>query len=126
MHVLHGLPGIRARVEHHPVPILGQPLADRHLVGMGNDLVEQAVTGGCELRQVGVMRPRDNKHVYGRLRIDIPEGDGPSIVGHYGRRQVAGRNGAEQAVRHAADLNVSPTWDAADIYGCSTANPAVH
>lgn len=125
MNVLNGLPGVRPGVEDHPVPILGHPLADRYLVGMSDDIGQQPVTGGGKLCQIGVMRARDNEHVYRRLRIDIPEGDGASVVGHYGCRQLAGGNGAEQAVRHAADLNVSPTWDGADIYGCSTANPAV-
>jgi hypothetical protein len=70
-----------------------------------------------------VVRARDNEHVNRCLRIDIAEGDRPLVTGHYGSRYFGGGDGAKQAVRHALDLNVCQVRSAADIYGCSTANP---
>ena len=123
MHVLDGLPGVGAGVEDHPVAPVRESLAGRDLVRVRDDLSQQAVARFRKLGQVRMMSACDNEHMYGRLRIDISEGDSAPIVGHYGGRQVAGRNGAEEALRHGDDLNVSPARDAADIYGCTTANP---
>jgi hypothetical protein len=70
-----------------------------------------------------VVRPRDNEHVNRCLRIDIAECDRPLVTGHYSRRNLGGSYGAKQAVRHTEDLNVCQVRGAADIYGCTTANP---
>jgi len=121
--VIHSLASLRAGVEDDAIPSVRDTLRDRHLVGVRDQLCQQPVSGGRELGQVGVMLPSYHKYVYGSLRINVAEGDCPRISGHYGRRYVGGGDAAKQAVRHAEDLNVSRAGDAADIYGCSTANP---
>jgi hypothetical protein len=123
VHVIDRLPGLSAGIEDDAIPALGNTFSDRHLVGVGDEVGQQPVAGGRKLGQVGVMVPSYHKYVYGSLRINVAERDCPGISGHYGRRYVGGGNAAEQAVRHAEDLNVWRAGDAADIYGCSTANP---
>jgi hypothetical protein len=123
VHVGHGLASVGAGVEDDAVTGAGDALGDRHLVGVRDQVRQQAVASGRQLGQVGVVRPRDHKYVNGSLRINVTEGDRARITGHYDRRYVSGSNGTEQAVRHAEDLNVYRAGDAADIYGCSTANP---
>jgi len=117
------LPAMGAGVEDNPVAVAGHALGHRHLVGVGDQFGQQAVADRGQLSQVGVVSARDHEYVYGSLRIDIAEGDCPVISGHYGRGYLVSGNGAEQAVRHAGDLNVWRVWNAADIYGCTTANP---
>ena len=58
----HGLARLRAGVEHHPVALVADPLGHRHLVSLGNDLVQQSGVGGRERGDVRVVLLRD----YGR------------------------------------------------------------
>jgi len=70
-----------------------------------------------------VVVARDDEYVDRSLRVNVTERDRARIAGHYGRRYLGGSNTAEQALGHGEDLNVYRAGDAADIYGCSTANP---
>jgi len=117
------LAGIGASVEHDPVTVVCDAFRDCDLMGVSCDGSQQAGLGRSEFGQIGVVRPRDNEHVNRCLRIDIAECDRPLVTRDYGRRYLGGGNGAKQAVRHAEDLNVCQVPGAADIYGCSTANP---
>jgi hypothetical protein len=110
-------------IEDNPVAILGNALGDGDLVGVCDHVGEQPVTGLVELGQGGEVPPRDHQDMYRRLRVDIAERDSPWLIGHDGRRNVAGDDGAKQTFRHAADLNVWQSGSASDIYGCSAANP---
>src|SRR5580700_1103833 len=122
MDVADGLAAIRAGVEDHPVP-LGDAFPRRYLLSLLDDLGQQAVARGGQLSQVGVMLPRDHQHVHRRLRIDVTESDSSRATGHNRGGNIPGGDAAEQAVRHVEDLNVWPLQAAADIYGCTTANP---
>ena len=123
MDMPHSLPAMGAGVEDDPVAVVGQALGRRHLVRVRDQLGQLAVAGGGQLSQVGMVSARYHEYVYGSLRIDIAEGDCPVFSGHYGRGYLVSGNGAEQTVGHAGDLNVWRAWNAADIYGCTTANP---
>lgn len=123
MDMLDGLAGVGAGVEDNPVTALGDALGDRNLMGVRRDGGQQALLGRSQFGQIGVMRPWDYKHVNRSLRIDIAEGDRPLITRNYRRRYFGGGYGAKQAVSHAEDLNVCQARGAADIYGCTTANP---
>jgi hypothetical protein len=100
------LPGVRPGVEDHAVAVSGDPLGQRHLMGVGDDVGQQSVTRRPELGQGGVVGPRDHQDVDGRLRVDVTEGDRPRSSRHDGRRDVASGNAAEQTVGHVPDLNV--------------------
>jgi hypothetical protein len=126
MDVPNRLAGIGASVEDDPVTVVRDAFLDCHFMGVSCDGGQQAVLGCGELGQICVVRPRDNEHVNRCLRIDIAECDRPLVTRHYGRRYLGGGYSAKQAVRHAEDLNVCQVRSAADIYGCSTANPTVH
>src|SRR5215469_18891487 len=123
MDMLDRLAGLGASVEDDPVTTLGDTLSDRNLMCVRREGGQQALIGHSELSQIGVVRPRDDKHVNRSLRIDIAEGDSPLITRNYRRRYFGGGYGAKQAVSHAEDLNVCQACGAADIYGCTTANP---
>ena len=100
MHVGDGLPGLGAGVEHHPVAGLGDALGHGYLVGMGHDIGQEPVACGRQLGQIRVVVARDHEDMDGSLRINVAEGDGARISGHYGRRYLSGRNTAEQTVGH--------------------------
>jgi hypothetical protein len=80
MDMLDRLAGLGTSVEDNPVTALGDTLGDRNLVGVLRDGGQQALFGRSELSQIGVVRPRDDKHVNRSLRIDIAEGDSPLIA----------------------------------------------
>jgi RNA polymerase sigma-70 factor (sigma-E family) len=123
MDMLDGLAGVGAGVEDDPVTALSDTLGYRNLMGMRRNGGQQALLSRSEFSQIGVMRPRDDKHVNRRLRIDIAESDSPLIARNYRRRYLGGGYGAKQAVSHAEDLNVCQARSAGDIYGCTTAIP---
>jgi hypothetical protein len=123
MDMRYRLPCVGTGVEDDPVAVVGDAFRHGNLMGVSCDGGQQAVLGCSEFGQIGVVRPRDNEHVNRCLRIDIAECDRPLVARHYGRRYLGGGYGAKQAVRHAEDLNVCRVPSAADIYGCSTANP---
>jgi hypothetical protein len=123
MDMPHRLAGIRAGVENNPVTVVSDAFRDCDLMGVRCHGGQQALIGRSQFGQIGVVRPRDNEHVNRCLRIDIAECDRPLVTRHYIRRNLGGSYGAKQAVRHADDLNVCQVPGAADIYGCTTANP---
>ena len=123
VHVADGLARVRAGVKDHAVAAIRDALGDRDIVGMRDDLRQQAVPGHGQLAQADVVGTRDNENVYRCLRIDVTERDGPIVAGDYRRGNIGRGNAAEQAVGHGADLNVCRVRDASDLYGCSTANP---
>jgi hypothetical protein len=123
MDMPYRLPGAQAGVENDPVTVVSDAFGDCNLMGVRCHGSQQALLGRSEFGQVGVVRPRDNEHVNRCLRIDIAECDRPVVTRHYGRRNLGGSYTAKQAVRHAGDLNVCRVPSAADIYGCTTANP---
>jgi hypothetical protein len=123
MDVAHGLAAVSAGVKHDPVARIGDPLGDGDFMRMGCEVGQKTVADRRELGQIGVVGARDNEHMYRCLRIDIAECDRPLGARNYRRRYLGGGYSAKQALRHAVDLNVCPASNAADIYGCSTANP---
>ena len=52
VHVVHGLAGVRAGVEHDPVPAVGHPLVRRDLVRQRGQLLELAAAGRRDRGQV--------------------------------------------------------------------------
>lgn len=105
--MLDCLPGIRPGVKDNAVAVAGDPFGNRHLMGVGDDVSQQTVTGSAELGHGGVVCPRDHQDMHGRLRVDIAEGDRPRSGGHYGRRDLASGNAAEQTVWHGPILTCS-------------------
>jgi hypothetical protein len=106
MHVADGLPAVAAGIEDDPVARLGDALGGRYLVRVPHQIRQQPGVRGGQVGQIGVVIARDDQHMNRRLRINVAESDRPGIFGHYGCRYVSSCDPAEQAVRHAADLNV--------------------
>src|SRR5262245_256130 len=102
------LPGLRPGVEDYPVPGLAHPLVLGHLVRQGRHLVQQAVVGSGERGQIGIMVLRYDQHVGGRLRVDVPEGEGAGRLGHTLGRDIPRHDRAEKAIRHGAILACNP------------------
>jgi hypothetical protein len=123
VHVLDGLPARWPGIEDDPVAVR-DAAGVRDFGRMREQLAEQVFLRRVDqLGQVGVVHARDHEHVDGCLRVDVGERHRPRSLRHDSRRHVAGDYSAEQAVRHGEDLNVWRAWTAADIYGCTTANP---
>src|SRR5215831_1169273 len=108
MGVEHRLPGLRPGVEDHPVPGLAHPFVPGDLVRQGGHLVQQAVVGGGEFGEAGIVVLRYDKHMGGRLRVDVPEGKGAGRLGHALGRDIPRNDRAEKAVRHGAILACNP------------------
>jgi hypothetical protein len=123
VHVVDGLASVRAGVEDNPVALFCDALGDCHVVGVRNEIRQEPVISGREVRQIGVVVTRDHQDMNGGLRINVAKSDRARIARNYGGGYLSGRNAAEQAVRHGEDLNVYRAGDADHIYGCSTANP---
>src|SRR5580693_6763708 len=97
-------------VEHDPVSAVGDALGDGDLVRLGDELVEQAVTGAGQGGDVRVMVARDHQDVRGRLRVDVPEGDDALTVKHHRSRDLPGRDTAEQALWHTTIIMAGGRW----------------
>jgi hypothetical protein len=123
VHVVNRLAGLWPGVEHDPVAGLGHTRVARDQSRLRGKLVKQTVTGRGQRGQVRMVLSRDNQHVHRRLRVYVLEGNGARALKHPRRRDVSRRDTAKQAVNHDADLNLCHADRAADIYGCSTANP---
>jgi hypothetical protein len=123
VHVVNRLAGLWPGVEHDPVAGLGQARAARDQGRLCGKLVKQTVTGLGQRDQVRMVLSRDNQHVHRRLRVYVLEGNGARALKHPRRWDLPRRDTAKQAVGHDADLNLCHADRAADIYGCSTANP---
>src|SRR5215469_6541139 len=100
VHVPDRLPRFRTRVEHDPVSAVGDTLVGGDLVRLGDELVEQAISGTGQGGDVRNMVARNHQDVRGRLGIDVAEGDDPLAVNHHGGRNLPGHDPAEQAVWH--------------------------
>jgi hypothetical protein len=98
--VRHGLPGRLACVEYNAVTRPGDSLGHRNAMRLACYLLEKAATSFRDRREVGKMFFRYDQHMYGRLRIDIPEGDRPGTFPHALSRDVTGGDPAEQAISH--------------------------
>ena len=101
MRVPDGLATLPACVEHDPVAAGVDALGDRDLMCLADKLVEQPAARGGERGDVRIVVARDHQDVRGRLRGDIAECDSPLTVKHDRRRDVSGRDPAEQAVWHS-------------------------
>jgi hypothetical protein len=123
MHVVHGLPGLRPGVEHDPVPALCHAKLAGYHGCLRRDFVKQAVAGLGERGQIGVVLFRDHEHMHRALRVYVLERNGARAFQDRRGRDLSRRDATEQAVSHAADINRCRASTAADIYGCSTANP---
>jgi hypothetical protein len=123
MHMIHRLTAVSPGVEDDAVASVRDALGYRDLPCVGDQLGQQAGVSRRQLAQVRIVLPRDDQDMHRGLRIDVSESDSSGIFRHDGRWNLGRGNTAEQAVRHAEDLNVWQAWRAADIYGCSTANP---
>src|SRR5258708_598204 len=129
--VLARLPRLGPGVDHAPVARLGHSRLARDELRLGHQLVEQPVAGLGQRGQIGVVRFGDNQHVHRRLRVYVPERERTRTLQHPRRGDISGRDTAEQAFCHAADLNLCWAGRAAYLYGCSAANsrrttPLVH
>ena len=94
------------KTTRYPVSLTPFVLGD--LVRQGRHLVQQAVVGGGECSQIGIMVLRYDKHVGGRLRVDVPEGKGAGRLGHALGRDIPRYDRAEKAIRHGAILACNP------------------
>src|SRR2546430_1349291 len=106
--VEHRLPGLRPGVEDHPVSGLAHPFVLGDLVRQGRHLVQQAIVGGGECCQITIVVLRYDKHMGGRLRVDVPEGKGAGRLGHALGRDIPRYDRAEKAIRHGAILACNP------------------
>lgn len=102
--VRDGLAGLRSGVEDDPVALVADALGHRHVMGLGNDLVQQPGVGGRERGDVGVVLLRDDQHVGRRLRVDIAEGQDPVGGQDPGGGNRLRRDSTEQAFRHTEIL----------------------
>ncbi len=75
MHVVDRLPGLRARIEYHSVPRVGDAFCDGHLPGVGDQLSQQVIAGLAQLTQVRMVDARDYQHMDRRLRIYVSKGN---------------------------------------------------
>lgn len=115
MSVEDRLPGLPAGVEDDTVPGTPNSLGLRDLMRLGCHLGQHPVVGAGERRQVGVVVLRDDQHVSGRLRVDIPESNGPGGLSDTHSRNIARHDLAEKAIRHGAILACYPSGGTADI-----------
>lgn len=96
--VEHRLPCRGTGVEDEAELTVGLLRGD--LLGEVHEASEELGVGTGELRDVGVVLPGHHEHVHGRLRVDVPEGDGVLVLSHDVGRQVARDDPAEEAVAH--------------------------
>ena len=75
---------------------------------LARHLLEEAAASFRDRREVGVMFFRYDQHMYGRLRIDIPEGDRPGTFPYAFSRDVTGGDPAEQAISHPGIISSRP------------------
>ena len=115
VHMPDRLPGFGTSVEHDPVPAVGDALRDGDLVRLGDELVEQAVTGAGQGGDVRVMVARDHQDVRGRLWVDVPESDDALTVKHHRGRDLPGRDTAEQALWHTTIITAGRRWRVQDL-----------
>src|SRR5690348_16721504 len=93
--VEHALADLRAGVEN------GAKLFEAQLVGKAPDARDQRGGGvgvAAQVGDVGVVLPRHDEHVRGRLRIDVLESVVVLVRINLGGRNLAGDDLAEQAV----------------------------
>ena len=115
VHVPDRLPRFWTGVEHDPVPAAGDALGDGDLMRLGDELVEQAVTGDGQGGDVRVMVARDHQDVRGRLRVDVPESEDPLAVKHHRGRDLPARDTAEQALWHTTIIVAGRRWRVQDL-----------
>ena len=115
VHMPDRLPGFWTGVEHDPVPAVGDALGHGDLVRLGDELVEQAVTGTGQGGNVRVMVARDHQDVRGRLWVDVPESDDALTVQHHRGRDLPGRDTAEQALWHTTIITAGRRWRVQDL-----------
>jgi hypothetical protein len=72
--VRYGLASPRAGVEHDPVTLVADPLGHRHLMSLGDDLVQQSGVGGRE-RGDGTEQAFRHTKILGGWRIRAASGD---------------------------------------------------
>src|SRR5690606_17208660 len=108
--VVHRLPRVRPRVHDQPVPAVGHALRLRDLLGRQVEPADQLGVRRLERVDRGDVPPRDHQHVYGRLRVDVPERDRLLVLAHDLRRDLAGDDLTEDAVvRHLAPPSLART-----------------
>lgn len=100
MRVPHGLAGLRAGVEHHPVAVAVDPGLDGDLMGLGRDLVQQSAAGLRHRGEIRQVRTGYYQDMEGRLRIYVAERNGALALHHPVGRQVSRNDLAKQAVWH--------------------------
>ena len=108
MDVLDRLPGLRARVEDHPVAGVGDAFRNGHFPGVGDQLSEQVIPGRAQLAQVRVVGARNYQDMDWCLWIYVTKGNCAGIRRDYRRGYLAGRDTAEQAIRHGGILTSGP------------------
>ena len=108
MDVLDRLPRLRPRVEDHPVAGVSDAFRNGHIPGVGHQVSEQVVAGRTQLSQVGVVGARNYQDMNGSLRIYVTKGNSAGIRRDNRRRYLAGRDTAEQAIRHRGILTSGP------------------
>ena len=101
MHVPDGLAAFPSGVEDEAVAAAVNPLRDRHLVRVRDNLVEQSARRG-QCRHIRIMVFRYYQDMRRRLGIDITEGDRAITLKHLRGRYLSCHDLAEQALWHVS------------------------
>ena len=106
MDMVHGLPAVRASVQHH-----AESTRIRCADGSGDSeqLRRQRRVDMRERRHVVMVVPRDHEDVHRRLRIDVVERHDPLAFMDEGRRDFSGGDLAEQAAHGVIVFRSGPT-----------------
>src|SRR3954464_12006509 len=115
MSVEDGLVSVGPGVGDQPVAlalrVAGDALALRDLLGQREHGRERVGLGLPDRGEVGQMGPRDDQHVRGRDGGEGSEAHGGGVVRDDLRRDLAGHDATEQAIRHAGSVGASVNPD---------------
>ena len=94
--MIDGLPGIRTRVHHEPIPALGEAFTNGYLRGDAHHRLPQALIGRGD--SVGNVPSRYYENMRWCLRIDIAKRNEVGVASHYACRDYAIGDAAKQTV----------------------------
>ena len=116
MQMGHHLVGIGARVYHQAIAALGHALAPRQLGGQEDAAAHQLLVLRAQFGQGRDVRFGYDEDMFGRLRIDIPDGDDILILVHNLGRYLASGDAAEDALSNnyrPSSRATSSRWNSA-------------